>query len=88
MDTSFLWTVIFVAWESPYISQNSTRFKWTPVDTDNRHLFLAQPTDSHRKLTLLMQTLHYQLSVIDVSFLSVEKLLVDGIMTFTELQSA
>ena len=35
-----------------------------------------------------MQTLHYQLSVIDLSFLSVEKLLVDGIMMFPELQSA
>ena len=42
-------------------SLNSTRFKRTPVNTDNGHLHLAQSTDFHRKPTTSMRTLHYQL---------------------------
>lgn len=40
------------------------------------------------QLNPALQTLHYQLSVIDLSFLSVENLLVDCIMMFPEKQSA
>ena len=42
----------------------------TPVNIDNGHLFLVQPTDSQRRSTSLMRTLHYVLcAVIDLSFL-------------------
>ena len=43
------------------------------LNTYNGHLFLAQSTDSHRKLTSLMRTLHHQLCA-DFSFLKVKKL--------------
>ena len=59
----------------PLYSDNSTCLIWAPVNADNRHLFLAQSTDSHRKTTLLMQTLLYQLcAVISLSFLKVKNL--------------
>ena len=48
-DTSLLQPVFFVPRESPYIVS-----KFNPLNTDtianNGHLFLAQSTDSHRKL--------------------------------------
>ena len=31
------------------ISLNATCLIWTPVNAENRHLFLAQSKDSHRK---------------------------------------
>jgi len=34
-------------------SLNSTRLIQTPINADNGHLFLAQSTDSHRKLNLV-----------------------------------
>jgi len=44
------------------------------INTDNRHLFLAQSTDFHRKPTSLRQTLYYQLcAVTDLSFLKEDK---------------
>ena len=59
----------------PLYSDNSTCLIWAPVNADNRHLFLAQSTDSRRKTTSLMQTLHYQLcAVISLSFLKVKNL--------------
>ena len=59
----------------PLYSDNSTCLIRTPVNVDNRHLFLAQSTDSHRKTTSLMRTLHYQLcAVISLSFLKVKNL--------------
>lgn len=55
----------------PLYSDNSTCLIWTPVNADNRYLFLAQSTDSHRKTT----TLHYQqCAVISLSFLKVKNL--------------
>ena len=58
---------------------SSTRLIRTPINVDNGHLFLAQSTDSHRKSTLLMWTLHYQLYVvINLSFLKVKNLSVDS----------
>ena len=59
----------------PLYSDNSTCLIWAPVNADNRHLFLAQSTDSRGKTTSLMQTLHYQLcAVISLSFLKVKNL--------------
>ena len=64
-------------------SQNLTRLIRTPVDTDNRHLFLPQSTDSHRKPTSLMWTLHYQpCAVIDLSFLEARKPLFESMLKF------
>jgi len=55
-------------------SLNLTRLIQTPVNGDNGRLFLAQSTDCHRKSTLLMRTLHYQLYVVtNLSFLKVKK---------------
>ena len=73
-DTLLFRKVFFVPGESPY---NFSKFNllntdW-PVNTYNGHLFLAQSTDSHRKLTSLMRTLHHQLCA-DFSFLKVKKL--------------
>ena len=56
-------------------SLNLTRLMRTLVNVvnelDNRRLFLAQSTESHRKSTLLMRTLHYQLYVVtNLSFWS------------------
>ena len=51
-------------------SLNSTRSIRTPINGDNGHLCLAQSTDSHRKSTLLMRTLHYQILCCNRSFLS------------------
>ena len=46
----------------------------TPLNLDNGHLFHAQSTDSHRKSTSLIWTLHYQVcAVIDLPFLKVIK---------------
>ena len=49
-----------------------TYYIWTPVNADNRHLFLAQLTDIHRKWTSLTQTLLCQLTsfFIDLVFCS------------------
>ena len=65
-DTSLLRTVIFVPGES------HTYYIWTPINADNRHLFLAQLTDFHRKSTSLTQTLLCQLTsfFIDLVFCS------------------
>ena len=52
------------------LSLNSTRLIRTPINADNGHLFLAQSTDSHRKSTLLMRTLHYQILYCNRSLLS------------------
>ena len=61
--------------EKPLYSDNSTCLIRTPVNADNRHLFLTQSADSHRKTTQLMWTLHYQLyAVISLSFLKVKNL--------------
>ena len=71
----------------PLYSDNSTCLIWAPVNADNRHLFLAQSTDSRRKTTSLMQTLHYQLcAVISLSFLKGKKPSVDCISMFPALQ--
>ena len=52
----------------------STCLIQTPIDVDNGHLFLAQSTDSHRKSTSLMYTLHYVLlAVTDLSFCQCSK---------------
>jgi len=54
-----------MGWQQSQDSQ-----KRTPVTTDNGHLFLAQSTDSQRRSTSLMRTLHYELcAVTDLSFL-------------------
>ena len=67
-------------------SQNSTRLIRTPVNTDNRHLFLPESTDSHSKPTSLMRTLHYQLyAVIDLSFLGARKPLFESMLKFPAL---
>ena len=59
----------------PLYSDNSTCLIRTPVNANNRQLFLTQSTDSHRKTTQLMWTLHYQLcAVISLSFLKVKNL--------------
>ena len=65
------------------LSQNSTRLIRTPVDTDNRHLFLPQSTDSHRKPTSPMRTLHHQLcAVTDLSLLEARKPLFECMLKF------
>ena len=52
-------------WIAHALSQNdSTRLMQTPINMDNGHLFLAQSTNSHRKTTSLMQTLHFQLNTV------------------------
>ena len=56
MDTSLLWAVVFVPGETLTFSVNLTHLIWTPVNADNRHLFLAQSTESHRKSTSVMRT--------------------------------
>ena len=67
-------------------SPNSTRLISTPVNADNRHLFLAQSTNSHGKPTSLMWSLHYQLcAVIDLSFLKVKNPSVDSMSMFPVL---
>ena len=59
----------------PRCSDNSTCLIRTPVNANNRQLFLAQSTDSHRKTTSLMRTLHYHLcALISLSFLKVKNL--------------
>ena len=68
-------------------SLNSTHLIQTPINADNGHLFLAQSTDSHSKLT--SKTLHYQLCVIiliDLSFLKVKKPSFDSMLMFPALQ--
>ena len=68
-------------------SLNSTRLIRTSVNADNGHLFLAQSTNSHRKSTLLMPTLHYQLCVvINLSFFQVKNLSVDRMSMFPALK--
>ena len=65
---------------------SSTRLIRTPINVDNGHLFLAQSTDSHRKSTSLMWTLHYQLYVvINLSFLKVKSPSVDSMLMFWAL---
>ena len=65
---------------------SSTRLIRTPINVDNGHLFLAQSTDSHRKSTSLMWTLHYQLYVvINLSFLKVKSPSVDSMSMFWAL---
>ena len=65
---------------------SSTRLMRTPINVDNGHLFLAQSTDSHRKSTSLMWTLHYQLYVvINLSFLKVKSPSVDSMSMFWAL---
>ena len=60
--------------EAPTFSLNSTRLIWTPVNTDNVRLFLAQSTDSQRKSSSLKRTLHYQLcALIEPSSSNVKK---------------
>ena len=60
--------------EALTFSLNSTRLIWTPVNTDNVRLFLAQSTDSQRKSSSLMRTLHYQLcALIEPSSSNVKK---------------
>ena len=52
-------------WIAHTFSQSdSTRSMQTPINMDNGHLFLAQSTNSHRKPTLLMQILHFQLNTV------------------------
>ena len=66
-------------------SLNSTHLIRTPVNADNVHyLFLAQSTNSHRKSTSLILTLHYQLCVviINLSFFKVKNLSVDSMQMF------
>ena len=38
------------------VSLNVTHLIWTPINADNRHLFLAQSTESDRKSTSVMRT--------------------------------
>ena len=44
-------------------SLNLTCSIWIPVDADNRHLFPAQSTDSHRKSTSLILSMALTVSV-------------------------
>ena len=69
-------------------SLNSTHLIRTPVNADNVHLFLAQSTNSHRKSTSLILTLHYQLCVviINLSFFKVKNLSVDSMSMFPGLK--
>ena len=72
-ESSLLRTVLFVPGKAHTFSLNSTDLIRTLVYTYNGHQFLAQSTDSHRKSTSLMRTLHYVLlAVIDFSFLKVK----------------
>ena len=72
-DTSLLQacSVLLCPWGKKALtfSLNSTRSIRTPINEDNGHLFLAQSTDSHRRSTLLMRTLHYQILCCNSSFL-------------------
>ena len=46
---------------------------WTPINVWQQTLVSCQSTDSHKKQTLLMQTIHYQLcAVINLSFWKVK----------------
>ena len=75
MDTLLLQAVLFVPGESLYIFSQFNPLIRMQVNADNGHLFLAQSTNSHRKQTSLMQTLHYQLyRVIDLSFFKIKNL--------------
>ena len=73
-DTSLLQacSVLLCPWGKKALtfSLNSTCSIRTPINEDNGHLFLAQSTDSHRRSTLLMRTLHYQILCCNSSFLS------------------
>ena len=42
--------------EALTFSVNLTHLIWTPINADNRHLFPAQSTESHRKSTSVMRT--------------------------------
>ena len=56
-------------------SFKSNRLMWTPINVDIRHLFPAKSTDSHRKQTSLMRTIHHQLCAVNnLSFLKVKNL--------------
>ena len=67
-------------------SLNPTCLIRTPINVGNRHLFLAQSTNSHRKPTSLMRTLHYQwCAEIDLSILKVKKPSVDSILMLPAL---
>ena len=53
---------------------------WAPaVNVDNRNLFFLQSTDSYKKSTLLMRTLHYTCKLCTV----VRPFLLEGIQTFS-----
>ena len=73
--TQLQFLAMFVDSLAHTFSLNLTRLIRTPVNADNRYLFLAQSTDSHRRSTLLLQTLHYQLCVLinHSLFLNVKK---------------
>ena len=69
------------------LSLNSTCFIQTPVNVDNRHLFLAQRTHSYGKWTSLMRTLYYQLYVLtNLPFFKVKNPAVDSMSIFPVLQ--
>ena len=85
-NTPSFQTVFIVPGETPCNSLNSAHLIRTPINADHGHLLLAQSTDSHRKSTLLMWTLHYQLYVvINLSFLKVKNLSVDSMSMFWAL---
>ena len=69
-------------------SFKSNRLMWTPINMDIRHLFPAKSTDSHRKQTSLMRTIHHQLCAVkNLSFLKVKKPSVDSKSMFPKLCS-
>ena len=68
-------------------SLNSSCLIPTSANADNVHFFLAQSTNSHRKSTSLILTLHYQLCVvINLSFFKVKNLSVDSMSMFLGLK--
>lgn len=82
MDTHLIWTpryygqlslTLFLR-KAPTFSLNLTHLIQTPVNKNNRHLFLAQSTESHRKSCNLTNADTYQLFIVkDLSFLKVKK---------------
>lgn len=80
MDTRLIWTPRYYGQfslslgKALTLSLNLTHLIQTPVNKNNRHLFLAQSTESHRKSRNLTNADTYQLFIVkDLSFLKVNK---------------
>ena len=78
MDTHLIWTPRYYGQLSLFLgktltfSLNLTHLIRTLVNKNNRHLFLAQSTESHRKSCNLTNADTYQLFIVkDLSFLKV-----------------